>query len=280
MASKPPKPPTDKIGDNITQLKGKTAKNQTLKQDVPVSLQAQSWLLMLEQTDDDRFAQRVIEQLIKLYDKITDPILQTRLLSSVILITENEKSRDWAAERMLQFAKVADFDDKLELLSFVHVADVGDKVLDELAEQVDLLMETNGPADFIVYMSNPETYYSPVVAEFLADLFLVNAQYMHNQYMVDYAELLLLRSEILTEDASGKVAALLIHMTGDDAGLKIVASNPELQELLDEVIEADAETEETVKWQNLVEEASDKPTPGKLVRFTGKKKKPETSEEE
>lgn len=278
MASKPPKPPKD----NITVLKGKGGKSPTGKTgapkfNIPVSLQVQSWLMLLEQTDEDQFAQRVIEHLMKLYDKVTDPIQQNSILSTVILTTEDERSRDWAGTKFLEKAKTAEFDDKLEFLAFVHVAEVGTSLLKDLAEQVDALMETHGPADFIVFMSDPETFFSPIVAEFMADLFLIHAQYMHGQYMIDYADLLLTRSEILTEDTAGKVAALIVHMTGDENGNKIIASNPELQELLDELTEEVSE-EDVLAWENLIEEESNKPLPekptGKLVKFTAKQKKP------
>lgn len=264
----PPKEP-----GNITILAGKT--KAVLKQAIPVPLQVHSWLLLVEQTDDEVFAQRVIEQLMGLYDGLDDPLLQMRLLSDVILISENQKSRDWAAGHLLAKAKNTPFENKLEALAFVHVADVSALIQKEQVLQVEKLMEDYAPDDFIGFMSDPELFFSPVVAEFLADLFLINAPYMHNQSMIDYAELLLSRGELLTEDITGKLAAFLIYLSGDKAAQKILAGNAELQELLEEVIVTD--TGEAMSWQALLDDnltaAKKDVKSGRLVKF--RKPKPE-----
>ena len=270
MSSKPPKPPKD----NITLLKGKKGGGVVGQKTLPVAVQVQSWLLMLEQTDDEVFAQKVIDKLIALYEQVTDDFLQMRVLSNVILITEQAKSRHWAATRLLTKAKnTVVFEEKLEMLAFVHVAEVSSSLHKEMATQVEKLMEDYPPSDFILLMNDPDQIISPVQAEFMTDLFLMFATAMAPDDMAAYAELLLSHANMLTEDSIGKLTAFLIYLSGDSAGAGIIASNTELQELLEEVTEM--EENDALSWQQLTEEEA-QPKPGKLVSF--KKPKEENNE--
>ena len=246
-------------GDNVAFLRPrrkKTGGGNTPPPGISAEVMAHSWMLALpDLTADETMTQHAVQQLRGLYDATTQRETKIYLLKNVLLMSDAKETADWAAEHLLKFAAAAPIEEALEIYAVV----AGDGVHDaawsgKVADITAALFQSDARYELIDFIEYSEYYDHAHLAEFMADVFLLNfGASTDKDFCIRYANALLRNDDLLTDETREILVTVLVTLIADadkaQAFLKKTGRLRQLKEL------QGPDTSESTTWSRLLSRA-------------------------